>query len=59
MIGPYVVQAIIDKTQDDFEGFSYLFSVSVAASLVIWFGVDIEKGHDAVRWAARRGGLLD
>ena len=53
MVGPYVIQAIIDKTQNTWQGFPFLFAICTAASLVIWFGVDVEKGRrDAVRWAA-------
>ena len=50
MVGPYVVQAIIDKMQDNWQGFPFLFAICTAASLVIWFDVDVEKGRrDAVR----------
>lgn len=53
MVGPYVVQAIIGKTQDNWQGFPFLFGICTTASLVIWFGVDVAKGRrDAVRWAA-------
>lgn len=38
MIGPNVIQAIIDKTGDNWKGFPFLFALCVAASLVIWFG---------------------
>lgn len=55
MVGPYVVQAIIDKTHDNWQGFPFLFAICTAASLVIWFGVDVAKGRrDAVRWAAEQ-----
>ncbi|KAI9574371.1 MFS general substrate transporter [Boletus coccyginus] len=57
MVGPYVVQAIIDKTQDNWQGFPFLFALCTSASLVIWFGVDVAKGRrDAVRWAAGQRG---
>ena len=50
MVGPYVIQAIIDKTQNNWQGFPFLFAICTAASLVIWFDVDVEKGRrDAVR----------
>ncbi|THH07184.1 hypothetical protein EW145_g3561 [Phellinidium pouzarii] len=53
MIGPNVIQAIIDNTGDNWKGFPFLFALCTAASLVIWFGVDIEKGRrDAVTFAA-------
>lgn len=33
-------------------GFPFLFALCTAASLVIWFGVDVEKGRrDAVRFS--------
>ncbi|KAN0097164.1 Autophagy-related protein 22-like protein [Tylopilus felleus] len=57
IVGPYVVQAIIDKTQNDWQGFPFLFAICTAASLLICFGVDVEKGRrDAVRWAAAQRG---
>lgn len=52
MIGPNVIQAIIDKSGNNWMGFPFLFAICAAASLVIWFGVDVNKGRrDAVRWA--------
>ncbi|KIJ31434.1 hypothetical protein M422DRAFT_185927 [Sphaerobolus stellatus SS14] len=52
MIGPNVIQAIIDRTQNNWEGFPFLFALCAAASLVIWFGVDIQKGRrDAVKFS--------
>ncbi len=38
MIGPNVIQAIIDKTGDNWKGFPFLFALCAAASIVIWFG---------------------
>ena len=38
MIGPNVIQAIIDDTGNNWKGFPFLFSICTAASLVIWFG---------------------
>ncbi len=63
MIGPNVIQAIIDKSGDNWKGFPFLFALCTAASLVIWFGVDVEKGRrDAIRWAGEvrqaRGGAV-
>ncbi|KAI5117559.1 hypothetical protein M0805_004472 [Coniferiporia weirii] len=53
MIGPNVIQAIIDNTGNNWKGFPFLFALCTAASLVIWFGVDVEKGRrDAVAFAA-------
>lgn len=52
MVGPNVIQKIIDDTGNNWEGFPFLFALCTAASLVIWFGVDITKGRrDAVAWA--------
>lgn len=52
MVGPNVIQAIIDKTGNNWEGFPFLFALCTAASLVIWFGVDVQKGRkDAAVWA--------
>ncbi|EGO02289.1 hypothetical protein SERLA73DRAFT_50012 [Serpula lacrymans var. lacrymans S7.3] len=53
MVGPNVIQAIINNTGDNWKGFPFLFALCTAASIVIWFGVDVTKGRrDAVRWAA-------
>lgn len=74
MIGPNVIQAIIDNTREsththtyfflsfshtrpenNWEGFPFLFALCLAASLVIWFGVDVHKGRrDAVRFAEEK-----
>ncbi|CAK5263510.1 unnamed protein product [Mycena citricolor] len=52
MIGPNVIQAIIDSSGNNWMGFPFLFALCVCASLVIWFAVDVEKGRrDAVAWA--------
>jgi hypothetical protein len=52
MIGPNVIQRIIDDTGNNWMGFPFLFALCMCASLVVWFGVDIEKGRrDAVAWA--------
>ncbi|KAF7984748.1 hypothetical protein HWV62_11701 [Athelia sp. TMB] len=52
MIGPNVIQAIIDRTGNNWDGFPFLFALCTAASLVIWFGVDVTKGRkDAALWA--------
>ena len=55
MIGPNVIQAIIDSSGDNWKGFPFLFALCLAASLIIWFGVDVDKGRrDAVAWADRQ-----
>ncbi|KAH9482270.1 Autophagy-related protein 22 [Psilocybe cubensis] len=52
MIGPNVIQAIIDKSGSNWMGFPFLFALCFAASLVIWFFIDVEKGRkDAIAWA--------
>jgi len=54
MIGPNVIQAIIDKSGDNWKGFPFLFALCTAASIVIWFGVDVTKGRrQAVAWAEK------
>ncbi|KAG6330357.1 hypothetical protein ID866_8731 [Astraeus odoratus] len=53
MVGPNVIQAIIDKTGNNWQGFPFLFALCTAASLIIWFVVDVKKGRrDAVKWAS-------
>lgn len=38
---------------NNWKGFPFLFALCTAASIVIWFGVDVEKGRrDAVAFAA-------
>ncbi|KAI0658570.1 MFS general substrate transporter [Cubamyces menziesii] len=55
LIGPNIVQAIIDKSGNNWEGFPFLFALCTCACLVIWFGVDVPKGrHDAAAWAEKR-----
>ncbi|KAG1803157.1 vacuole effluxer Atg22 like-domain-containing protein [Suillus variegatus] len=55
MVGPNVIQVIIDKTGNNWQGFPFLFAMCMVASVVIWFGVDVTKGRsDAVRWAAEQ-----
>jgi len=57
MIGPNVIQAIIDRSGDNWKGFPFLFALCFAASLIIWFGVDVTKGRrDAVAWSQRKKG---
>jgi len=52
MIGPNVIQRIIDDTGNNWMGFPFLFALCACASLVIWFAVDVETGRrDAVKWA--------
>ncbi|KAJ4483184.1 autophagy-related protein 22-like protein [Lentinula aciculospora] len=52
MIGPNVIQVIINNSGNNWMGFPFLFALCFTASLVIWFGVDVKKGRrDAVAWA--------
>ena len=52
MIGPNVIQSIINQTGNNWQGFPFLFVLCLLASLVIWFAVDVEKGRgDAIAWA--------
>ncbi|KAG4415241.1 hypothetical protein IFR04_011652 [Cadophora malorum] len=48
IIGPNVVQAIINSSNNNWMGFPFLFTLCAAASMVIWF-VDIEKGRENCR----------
>ena len=52
MIGPNVVQAIIDDTGDNWKGFPFLFALCTAASLVIWFGAS-RCFFFSVLWSSR------
>ena len=48
IIGPNVIQAIIDNTNNNWMGFPFLFALCTAASIVIWC-VDVEKGRKDCR----------
>jgi Vacuole effluxer Atg22 like len=55
MIGPNVVQSIINKSGDNWDGFPFLFALCLSASLLIWFTVDVSEGRRAaVQWAAEQ-----
>ncbi|KAF8488509.1 MFS general substrate transporter [Russula emetica] len=59
MIGPNVIQAIINKSGNNWDGFPFLFLLCTCASLVIWFAVDVPRGRRAaVRWAAEQRGTV-
>ena len=46
VIGPYVIQRMIDDANgNSWMGFPFLFALGAAATLVIWFGVNMEKGR--------------
>ncbi|KZS89109.1 MFS general substrate transporter [Sistotremastrum niveocremeum HHB9708] len=58
IIGPNVIQAIINDTGNNWDGFPFLFGLCLAASLVIFFWVDVPKGRrDAIAFAERRRGM--
>jgi hypothetical protein len=57
IIGPNVMQVIINKSGSNWKAFSLLFSLSALAGLVVLFGVDVPKGrHAAAQWAAEKRG---
>ncbi|KAL2222840.1 hypothetical protein M432DRAFT_23916 [Thermoascus aurantiacus ATCC 26904] len=54
IVGPNVIQAIINNTQNNWMGFPFLFAICTAAMITIAF-VDIEKGReDCRRFAEER-----
>lgn len=60
MIGPNVIQAIIDSSGNNWKGFPFLFALCTAASIVIWFGVDVEKGRRAaVKWSHEKRAIYE
>ncbi|KAH9018896.1 MFS general substrate transporter [Lactarius pseudohatsudake] len=57
IIGPNVIQAIVDKKGNNWKAFPVLFVLSALGCLVVWFGVDVPKGRDAAaQWAAEQRG---
>jgi len=57
VIGPNVIQAIIDRTGNTWQGFPFLFAICFASTLIIWLAVDVPKGRrDAERWALEQRG---
>ncbi|KDQ15699.1 hypothetical protein BOTBODRAFT_285619 [Botryobasidium botryosum FD-172 SS1] len=60
IIGPNVIQAIIDKRNNNWEGFTFLFALNTVACIVIWFFVDVKKGaKDANAWAEDRKAQME
>ena len=52
-------RTLFDKTDNTWQGFSFLFAICFAATLVIWLAVDVPKGRqDAKRWAAKQRGTV-
>jgi len=57
IIGPNVIQAVVDKKGNNWKAFPVLFVLSALACLVAWFGVNVPKGrHAAALWAAEKRG---
>jgi len=57
VVGPIVIQEIINKTDNNWDGFPFLFAICLAATLIIWLAVDVPKGReDAERWAVEKRG---
>jgi hypothetical protein len=55
-----VIQAIINKSGNNWDGFPFLFALCLSASLLIWLTVDVEKGRRAaVEWAAEQRGTIN
>ncbi|KAN0083284.1 Autophagy-related protein 22-like protein [Elaphomyces granulatus] len=48
IIGPNVIQAIVNETQNNWMGFPFLFAICTAAMIIICF-VDVEKGREDCR----------
>lgn len=60
LIGPNVCALTIEKTGNDWAPFAFLTPVCVAATAVIAFGVNVDRGHqDAVEFAARKRGRVE
>jgi MFS-type transporter involved in bile tolerance (Atg22 family) len=55
IVGPNVIEAVINKTGNTWHGFPFLFAICLASSLIIWLAVDVPGGRrDAERWAAEQ-----
>jgi MFS-type transporter involved in bile tolerance (Atg22 family) len=55
IIGPNVIQAVVDKKGNNWKAFPVLFVLSALGCLVAWFGVNVPKGRRAaVQWAAEQ-----
>ncbi|KJK65076.1 Vacuole effluxer Atg22 like [Aspergillus parasiticus SU-1] len=57
IIGPNVIQAIINDTQNNWMGFPFLFSICTAAMIMISF-VDVEKGREDGRRFVQKKKML-
>ncbi|KAN0137282.1 Autophagy-related protein 22-like protein [Lactarius tabidus] len=57
VIGPNVIQAIIDKNGNNWKAFPVLFVIGALGCLVMAFGVNVPKGrYAAAQWAAEKRG---
>ncbi|KAI9467374.1 MFS general substrate transporter [Lactarius psammicola] len=57
IIGPNVIQAIVDKNGNNWKAFPILFVLSALGCLVAWFGVNVPKGrYAAAQWAVEQRG---
>jgi len=57
VIGPNVIQVIVDKKGNNWKAFPVLFVLSALGCLVVWFGVNVPKGrYAAAQWAAEQRG---
>ena len=55
VIGPLVIQAIIDESGSNWMGFPFLFALCLSSFVIILFWVDVERGRrDAAAWAVMR-----
>ena len=57
IIGPNVIQVIINKDDNNWKAFPVLFAIGALGCLMLWLGVDVPKGrHAAAQWAAEKRG---
>ncbi|WAQ90104.1 hypothetical protein PtA15_12A89 [Puccinia triticina] len=55
IIGPNVIQVIIDRTGSNWSGFPFLFAICLLPSIIILLCVDLEKGRqDALKWKMKQ-----
>ena len=58
LVGPNVCAAIIEKTNNSWMAFTFLFALCSAAALVIWIFVDMEKGRaQAIAYSIEQRGM--
>ena len=59
IIGPNVIQAIVDKKGNNWKAFPVLFVFSGLACLVAWFGVNVPKVRAAAaQWAVEKREMI-